>query len=494
VAAKRLLATLLLTACAAPSELPPAPPGKALPPSASGPVADVERAWLEKTGDDRSGFMLLNWNRNSLLWRLALVDSAKTSLDLQYYLWYDDPAGELLFEACMRAADRGVRVRFLIDDLLLVGADRELAAIDSHPHAGIRVFNPWRDRAGGLLGRGIEFLGRFDRLNSRMHNKLTVVDNRMAIVGGRNIGDHYFGLGRRYNFHDLDLLVVGPAARQLSEAFDAYWNAAPVVAAGDLTEGDGEALEELRASVRETIRTAPELDELPRGQADWSEALASLPERLHPGRGRPVYDRPQVDAGGDAVADSASRQTLIEVIAAAEQEVLVENAYWVPSEAAMAYLRTLEERGVRVGFVTNSLASHDVPAVNAGYKRWRRPIVQSGVELYELRHDDFLGLHAKTFVVDREFVYVGSHNFDPRSHEINTELGFLVESRGLAGALVRRIEDDMGGENSWRVGLDEDGRLYWENDETRVERQPARNAWQRIQDAVFGILPIEDQL
>ena len=189
--------------------------------------------------------------------------------------------------------------------------------------------------------------------------------------------------------------------------------------------------------------------------------------------------------------------------------MLLENAYWVPRQSALDTIRERwTDRGIRVVMVTNSLASHDVPAVNSGYKKWRKPILEAGVELHELRHDaavkarqdtppvesDFLGLHAKTFVIDRKLAYVGSHNFDPRSHDINTELGVLVESPGLARDLAQRIEMDMQSENSWRVELDDDGRLFWEAGDLRVDRQPARNGWQRFQDAIFGILPIEDQL
>jgi putative cardiolipin synthase len=501
-----LLPLLLLAACRTlPADLPLEPPAQALAPAASGPLAELERAVRARVGDERSGFRLLDWNGDALRWRLALIDGATRSLDLQYYLWYGDASGSLLSEAVLRAADRGVRVRVLVDDLMSSGEeDLVSAAANAHPNVELRLFNPWRRRSGGPLSRGLEFLARMDRLNSRMHNKLTVADNRVAICGGRNLGDHYFGLDHRYSFHDLDVLAVGPAARKLSEAFDVYWNAAPVAAAGTLAEGSSEQLEQLREENREWLEEAHELSGLPRGPQDWSEPLRALPAKLHAGTARPVYDLP----GSDTIADGSSRAGILQAIDGAREEILVENAYWIPNESSIAYLYELEERGVRVRFLTNSLASHDVPAVNGGYKKWRKPVLEAGVELYELRHDaavkarqdtppvesEFLGLHAKTFVVDRKVAYVGSHNFDPRSHEINTELGLLVESPGLARALAQRIEADMQSDNSWRVELDEDGKLFWKAGDLRVERQPARGGWQRFQDAIFGILPIENQL
>jgi putative cardiolipin synthase len=502
-----LLPLLLCVACRTPpTDFPLAPPGHALAPAASGPLAELESAFDARVGDDeRSGFRLLGENADALLWRLALIDSATRSLDLQYYLWYDDASGSLLAEAVLRAADRGVRVRVLVDDLLSSGEEDVVsAAANAHPNVELRLFNPWQTRSGGPLARGVEFLAQMDRLNSRMHNKLTVADNRVAICGGRNLGDHYFGLGHDYNFHDLDVLAVGPAARKLSEAFDVYWNAAPVAVAGSLAEGSSEQLERLREENRESLRESHELSRLPRGRQDWSEQLRALPAQLHAGSARPVYDAP----GSNTIAGGSSRDGILQAIDGAREEILVENAYWIPNESSIAYLYELEERGVRVRFLTNSLASHDVPAVNSGYKKWRRRVLEAGVELYELRHDaavkalqdtapvqsEFLGLHAKTFVVDRKVAYVGSHNFDPRSHVINTELGLLVESPGLAHALAQRIEADMQSDNSWRVELDENGNVFWQAGDVRLERQPARNGWQRFQDAIFGILPIEDQL
>jgi putative cardiolipin synthase len=386
----------------------------------------------------------------------------------------------------------------------MFGSDRGLAAIDAHPHVQVRIFNPWSQRSGGPVGRVVEFLGRMNRLNSRMHNKLIVADGRMAICGGRNVGDAYFGLSEKSNFHDLDLLAVGPVARDLSAVFDLYWNSEPVVAGGRLEEGDTEELDRLRHKSRHELRASPRLSRFPVERADWSDRLRELPARLLGGTAQPVYDAPRVGGAPELGSITGLRRA----VRGAQETILFENAYWVPDQGEMDFLNEYAGRGVRIRIVTNSLGSHDVPAVNGAFKKWRRAVVESGTELYELRHDAalkalqdtppvesrFLGLHTKAFVVDGEIVYVGSHNLDPRSHEINTELGLLVESRDLAEALTQLIERDLRGENSWRVRLDDDGELFWQAGETRVTRQPARNGWQRVQDAVFGILPIEDQL
>lgn len=498
-----LLAPLLFVAACrtTPMELPKLPRQQALAPSAKGPLADLGHAARRRLGS-QSGFLLLDENEDALRWRIALADSATRSLDLQYYLWYGDSSGQLLMAAILRAADRGVRVRLLVDDLLYFGKDKKIAALDAHPHVDVRLFNPWAERSSPG-GRLVEFLSQMDRLNSRMHNKLMLADGRVAICGGRNIGDHYFGLGESYNFHDLDLLGVGPVAVKLQNAFDAYWNSRVVAAGHHLGKDDTKLLRKLREKQQKKLAEDPHLARFPHDTQDWSDRLRALPARLHAGTGEAVYDLP----GEAGATDGGSATGQAEAMLDARKELIVENAYWIPSQSGLAEIKKFTDRGVRVVVVTNSLASHDVPAVNSEYKKWRRSIVESGTELYEIRHDaavkakqdtppvesHFLGLHTKAFVVDRRIVYVGSHNLDPRSRDINTELGVLVRSPGLGRELAELIEQDTKGENSWRVRLEGD-EIVWESNEARVTRQPARSGWQRFQDAFMGILPLGDQL
>jgi putative cardiolipin synthase len=500
-----VLSLLFLASCQTlPDDLPAAPAQQALPSAPEGPLAEVARATQARVGSGRSGFLLIGQNAESLRWRLALIDSATTSLDLQYYLWYGDASGTLLLRAILRTADRGVRVRLLVDDIALFGKDEALAAIDVHPNVELRIFNPWhmRENAGGRL---VGFLARSEQLNRRMHNKLTVADNRVAICGGRNLGDQYFGLSEGSNFHDLDVLAVGPVVHELSEAFDVFWNAEPVVIGGQLVDSvDDDRLVAHRKRLDDRVESSARLTGFPLERRDWSDRLDGLPSRLHAGTGHAVYDRP----GEGAVADGSSVAGLGKAVDGARFELIFENAYWVPNQNSVDQLRAVAERGVQVRILTNSLSSHDVPAVNSEYKKWRQQVLETGTELHELRHDaaikalqdtppvssEYIGLHTKAFVVDRDIAYIGSHNLDPRSHVINTELGLLVKSPGLAGELAEMIERDMGEENSWRVALDEDGDVVWIAEEVQLTRQPARNGWQRVLDGFFGILPLRDQL
>jgi putative cardiolipin synthase len=338
-----------------------------------------------------------------------------------------------------------------------------------------------------------------------MHNKVMIADGRVAIVGGRNIGDAYFGLSEHSNFHDLDVLAVGPIVGDVANAFDGYWNSELVLGAQRApNEEDRSRLLEGRARIEETLASDPRLEDLPRGQADWSERIAALPGRLTPGVGRVVVDEAEPQEG----EAGQSYRGLAALFQKVKRDVLVENAYWIPSDRIGGTLEEFERRQVRIRVVTNSLSSHDVPAVNGAFKKRRVQLLEGGVELYELRADaavkalqdtspvdsEFLGLHTKAFVLDGEVVYVGSHNLDPRSHVINTEMGLVIESPALGAELTELIERDMLPENSWHVVLGENGRPLWVAGEERHTRQPSRGFGQRIADWFFGLLPIEDQL
>jgi cardiolipin synthase C len=501
---------LLLGACASKPFAPyvrPAPE-YAAPARADGAFSDVEASIRGAYGPEASGFELLDSNEEGLRWRLALIDSARYSIDVQYYLWYGDVSGRLLLKRLLDAADRGVKVRMLVDDLntlisdagTVVIRDDVAAWIDAHPNVELRLFNPWKERE--LAGRAAESLGELDRVNHRMHNKALIADNRATILGGRNIGDEYLGLNPEFNFHDLDAIGVGPVARQASAVFDLYWNSEwvmPVSALGrHTTQADGDAT---RARLSQQLAQAPALTQFQIPPRSWSVEIAALRGRLHIGTSRVASDVPVA---------GAIRQEMVEVLydlaAGAKRELLIINAYIIPDGRTIESLRKLQAGGVKTKVLTNSLASHDVPAVNSHYKQWRKPILETGVWLYELRHDaaiqplvsdtpptraKFMGLHSKGMVVDRERVYIGSMNFDPRSARINTEMGVIVESPGLAEALAKVIERGMQPANSWRVELTDAGGLRWTNDRETVTRQPARSWWQRVEDVLFMAFPKE---
>lgn len=498
---------LALTACATPA-LPPLPPAThAKPPAPGGALAAVEQRWQSAHGDGVSGFLLLGRNVDALAWRLALIDSARHTLDLQYYVWFGDEVGQLLMARVIAAADRGVRVRLLFDDLntLLHDMthvelrDAALARLDRHPNLEIRVFNGWHAR--DLLGRTGEALWDFERLNRRMHNKQMVADNRVAIIGGRNIGDEYFGLFAEFNFHDLDVLGAGPVARQASAVFDRYWNSEWVRGirlddgaqdGGAPSDAENEALARLLGDSRARRILA--------GEQSWQSQVDAMPGRLVPGRSEVHTDSPSRAPEVRNHMPDAFRALML----SARHEVLITNAYIIPDDVFMADLRALVRRGVSVRILTNSLASHDVPAVNAHYEAWRVPLLQAGVQLHEMRAHPviqkdiidtapvvggFAGLHTKAMVIDRQRSFIGSMNLDPRSEVINSEMGIVIDSAPLAEALAALMARDMSGGNSWDLALDGDGNVRWTSDAGTLTRQPARSAWQRLQNQLFKLFP-----
>jgi putative cardiolipin synthase len=499
---------VFISACATRTIEPYVPPEPAFAMSAApeGPFAEIESQMRAAHGPDASGFALLDRNEDGLRWWLALLDSANQSIDVQYYLWYGDSAGRIMAKRLLDAADRGVRVRMLVDDLNTLISDASTVALrdevaawlDAHPNIELRLFNPWSRRE--IAGRLGESITNLKRVNQRMHNKAIIVDNRATILGGRNVGDEYVGLSAHFNFHDLDVLGVGPVARQTSEIFDRYWNSPWVVPASALALPISTTEQSAgRAELIERLNDTDALARFPIAPQSWSAELSALQDNLHVGTSRVYADRPTADA-----IEHVMLERIHDMLGEARQEVLIVNAYIIPSDRGITVLRELEDRGVRIKILTNSLASHDVPAVNSHYKRWRRPILEAGAELYELRHDaeiqalvcdtpptraEFTGLHSKAMVVDRERVYIGSMNYDPRSAHTNTEMGAFIESPDLATALARLIERDMQRVNSWQVQLDGDGGLRWVNDEAVVTRQPARSWWQRVEDVIFMAFP-----
>jgi cardiolipin synthase C len=505
-----LLAVALLSGCATQRfESAPSPePAFALAAQPSDRLAPVEAAITAQHGAGVSGFELLDSNEDGLRWRLALVDSAQRSIDLQYYLWYADSSGLLLTKRLLDTADRGVRIRLLVDDItaLLQDAttvklrDHGAALLDSHPNIELRLFNPWSRR--GLASRAGEAATDMQRLNQRMHHKVLIADNRAAIIGGRNIGDEYFGLNEDFNFHDLDVIGIGPIAREASAVFDAFWNSEWVLPASALAvEPTPEAAAEARSALLAGLLGRPPLQRFELEPRDWSAEFEELSGRLHAGRGEMLTDVP---AAGEIAHEMLA--SIYQLLLGARREVLIINAYIIPGDTAIETLRRLSGDGVTIRILTNSLASHDVPAVNSHYKQSRRALLEAGVQLFEMRHDaaiqsavsdtapvraKFMGLHSKAMVIDRARAYIGSMNFDPRSAAINTEMGVVVEGPGLAGELATLIERDMQSENSWQVVLNDSGKLRWVSGDEVLTRQPARSWWQRVQDVFFMMFPKE---
>ncbi len=493
---------LMLWACAGPQlqqDFERPEPSYALAPARTGTLADIAARIRAANGPERSGFHLLDGSHESLAWRLALIDSAVSSIDIMTYLWYPDASGRLVLERAVLAARRGVHVRLVVDDLMTVGQEQLLADLERQPNIELRLFNPWKKR--DVVSRGGEMIAEMERLNTRMHDKLLIADGRAAILGGRNIGDHYFGLNKNYNFHDLDVIAFGEIAEESNGMFDEFWNSEWVASAANLTtEPDPERAAASWTKLQQKNRGAEALSSFPIEPKDWTQDFADLEPLLLPGTGDLVYD--QVSAEG--VTQGMLGQ-MFAIFDKAEEELLITNAYIIPGERGMAFFRALNERGVDVRILTNSLASHDVPAVNSHYEPWRDEILETGTKLYELRADaaiqsivdvppvaaKFVGLHTKASVSDGRHVFIGSMNLDPRSAAINTEMGAVIDSPGLGQELRKLMLRDMNPENAWQVSLNDSGKLQWQNSDETVTSQPTRNFMQNIMNVIFKVVPKE---
>lgn len=466
-----------------------------------------------------SGFLLLDKGEEALLWRGMLADQATRTIDTQYFIWYQDNVGKIAAERLLRAAERGVRVRVIVDEISLDADPRFLALLNDHPQVEIRLYNP----VGALgldtlgkLGRILGSLGDFSRLNRRMHNKTFIVDGSLAILGGRNVADEYYDLDQEFNFRDLDVLTLGPVVPQISRSFDEYWNDPWVVP--------------LEAVVQVPI-TAAEREAYYRGLHQYAAQSENFPPRFDAGlaattarfkglraadlawgQARLIYDRPGKNPELDRYdAFGESGRQLTELARGARQEVLGATPYLIMLPGTFNLLEDLRARNVRVAIVTNSMAANDAIWVHSRYAFQRRRLLDMGIELFEYRGDAEdqpllieryarmpekvpLVLHAKTLVIDRRLVYIGSFNMDPRSTHLNTEIGLVIESPALAQAVAALIERDMAPHNSWRLELTAEGKMEWvtrrEGRLVRVEAEPDIGIGEALKFLLLALLPI----
>jgi putative cardiolipin synthase len=461
----------------------------------------------------KSGIYPLASPEESFAARALLARAAERSLDVQYYIWHGDTSGYLLFEECWNAAERGVRVRLLLDDNNTSGLDQTLAALDSHANIEVRLFNPFANRSMRLLG----YLTDFGRLNRRMHNKSLTADSQVTIVGGRNVGDEYFALGEGMVFADLDVVAVGGAARDVSVAFDLYWNSESAYPAESIVGKAGAAaITDLKAKFTAT-RSAPEaahyLDALKRTRL--IEALMLDQLTLEWAATHLVYDEP-AKVLGDVPASDLLFTRMQQVLGDAEREIDLISPYFVPGEEGTKALAAYPGRGIKLRVLTNSLAATDVGAVHAGYAKRREELLRGGVQIYELKPDPLqdatrekssakgvggsggsggsaASLHAKTFAIDRRRAFVGSFNFDPRSYSLNTELGVVIESPRLADSISATLDRDLA-RSAYEVVL-KDGGFEWvertDQGEVRYDKEPKTGFWKRFGVGFMSILPIE---
>ena len=465
-----------------------------------------------------SGFWLLGDGLDAFAARVLLAEAADRTIDVQYYLYHDDVTGRILTYRLLRAADRGVRVRLLLDDMATKGLDKALATLDTHPNIQVRIVNPYASRGF----RGLETLTRFHTVTRRMHNKSFSVDKVTTIVGGRNVGNEYFDAHENVNFGDLDVLAIGPAAAEVGEQFDLYWNSELAYPIRSLS-GNPDSLEALRrdlAEFEEAQRDSPYAQRV-RSSGLVRDFVAGTLE-LQWGHALVFYDLPEkLLTDPEDRSTHMAPQVLPRTLGALQRDLLIFSPYFVPGEHGVMMLTDLEKRGVQVRVLTNSLASTDVGIVHAGYAKYRKPLLRGGVEIYELKPDaDTAGkgavtrlwgsssasLHAKTSVFDRRSLFVGSANLDPRSGKLNTELGILFESEPLAKGV-----DDWFDANkarvAYRVSLDRshcadarpcDGRLRWTEQDGEREvihlNDPRTGLFTRFAIGLVGLLPVEGQL
>lgn len=497
-----VLAAFMVAACSSlPGDLEPGEPSHAFEPASDGLLADFSRGCQERYTTEESCFLLLDRNDEDLQWRLALIDSAKVSLDLQTFIWSRDFSGRLLISRMLKAADRGVRVRLLVDDFPTRGRDRAIAALDQHPNVEIRLWNPGNQRR---MGRNVSFLANLRELNHRLHNKVLIADNRAVISGGRNIADAYFGLMERYNFFDLDLLAVGPVVAPTSGMFDRYWNSPQAVAGVNFhRRATAYEVPALKADLQRMLKASPLSDSVAIDPQDWTQRIEQGVNTMVPGSAEVIYDKP-----GEREPSQDALIGLQRFFRQAQREVLALNPYLVPGEPFFAEAQALEERGVDMAIMTNSLGSTNQPIVHKAYSRTRVPMIEAGVDVYEMKYhaamqqeldtppveSGFVSLHAKAAVLDREHVFIGSFNFSPRSRELNTEMGILVHSPEFGEQVATVMERSMAPDNAWRLGLDDGGDMAWESADGTLTSQPSQSFWRRVQNGIFGLFPVEQHL
>lgn len=456
---------------------------------------------------DMSGFLMQADGIDNLATRLLLAERAEKSIDAQYYLIDNDAAANLFVESLLRAADRGVRVRLLLDDIQTKGYDDAMAALDSHANFEIRIFNPFARGA-----RNLNAARDFSRVNRRMHNKTFTIDNSITIIGGRNIAGEYFAARKDVNFGDLDAVAIGPVVEQVSRQFDLYWNdqyALPIPAFIDIPDDVDAKLQAVRdryAETRAHLAETPYADVLMRSVdelIDEEADFAWAPARL-------VFDAPEKARREPLDDDKSIVPALRQAIEDGLRELIVVSPYFVPSDDTIKAVAELRARGMEIIVITNSLASNNHAVVHSGYAPKRKPLLQLGVRLYETRPDASptgafraghkgaeATLHTKAFIVDRETLFLGSFNFDPRSRNINTELGVIIESREIAEPLAARVETRLDSA-TYQVILDENNRIRWiehtPDGEVVLSKEPETSFWTRWKVNMMRLLPIEGQL
>lgn len=463
-----------------------------------------------------SGFRVFSKGEDSLYARLALIRAAEKAIDLQYYAVANDATSNLMLEGIILAAERGVRVRMLIDGFTVSKIKEGLTALDGVHNIEVRVFNPVGFAHEGIVYKAANAIAEADQVNRRMHNKALISDSQMAIIGGRNLGDEYFDAHTDISFKDIDILTAGPVTADISKSFDEYWNDESSYPIEAVYEVDHKAAKNAReklaenwssriASKKNVFNYDRPVDEIFRDERislSWAKAKFTADD--------PLKVIPEKDNG-----QSATLQKLVDIAGQAEHEFIAVSSYFVPTERGVEWLGNLHDRGVRIRILTNSLASTDVVAVHSGYKQYRKDLLRRGIELYEFKpinkdkkqrilartSPPKAGLHAKVYIVDERYTMVGSFNMDPRSANLNTELMLLIDSHEIAQRLKRGFEASTDPTSSYRLALEGnkgDENLVWiYEDKGQMKKdtsEPAAGIGRRIQNFMFSLFPLEENL
>ena len=508
------------------------PPGADYPKTASSALAHPEETRLgrqfvnaAREHDGNSGFRIIPVGADGFLNRMQMINAAERTLDLQYFIFRGDETGRQLTGAVLHAADRGVRVRVLVDDGETVAGDEQIAVLEAHTSIEIRIFNPFAYRGHSTLFRATEFIFNASRLDYRMHNKLLVVDNAIALMGGRNIGDQYFQIDPDSQFADDDLFVAGPVAQQLSATFDEFWNNALSIPVEALSGGKSshadlkehrEELGEERQQLKvdgidyvKRIATGEPFNGIISGRLPLVWAHAQL-----------ICDSPdKKKVESNAMVGRLMHRAVARAAMAVQSELLMVTPYLIPGDEGMQMFKDLRQRKVHVRVLTSSLESSTVLLAQAGYMHYRVPLLENGVELYEIR--SLLGnargsgettaisrygnysLHAKLFVFDRQQLFIGSMNFDQRSMHLNTEIGLIIDSPALAQQIAARFDAMVQPVNSYQLALRPNTAggapdLVWRTQEggnvIEYDTEPARSSWQRLKVNILSLLPVDKEL
>lgn len=504
---------LLLGACASLPTDVVRTPSSAFTDTAATRLGRAVEPLVKAHPETQSGLVPILEGHGGFAVRVLLARAAERSIDVQTFIWHADATGTLLFEQMLLAARRGVRVRLLLDDLNTSGLDPILALLAAEPNLELRLFNPFAGRDHRALG----FAGDFERLNRRMHNKSFTVDNQVSVIGGRNIGDEYFEASMEGNFVDNEVIAIGRAPRDVSAEFDRYWNSPSAYPASAILQGvtpmSAREFAQKVAAVRESAIAEPYSRAILETPVVRQMLAGSLPFEWT--RTQLVFDDPAKVLQPPGATDLQLLPRLLAAMGRPEKELDLVSPYFVPDESSLASLTDLAQRGVRVRVLTNSLAATDVIQVYAGYSRHREALLRSGVKLYELKatavrrrprgeDEESRGsgvpakssssLHAKNIAVDRQRAFVGSFNLDPRSKNLNTEMGLVVWSPSIATALSKGLDESLPAV-AYELRLSADGQLQWlAANEQPQGVEPDTNAWRRFKYHFWQLFPSLDWL